>query len=214
MRRITLGVLVMSAALAGGCAGSGTVYYGGGGTLTATTVAPDLVYVSPGVQVVADYDDSVFYADNYYWRYDGGRWYRSSWYTGGWVYATPPHAVLRIERPYAYRRYRPAGYVARRPYYRDTRPAYRDTRPVYRDTRPVVRDHRAVRPSPIHRAPAHAPAARDHRAVRSSPVYRAPAPAPAARDHRTSRPAPRAQPAPSSRSRDHRDRRANVRDHR
>jgi hypothetical protein len=214
MRRIILALLVMSAALAGGCAGSGTVYYGGGGTLTATTVAPDLVYVSPGVQVVADHDYPVFYADSYYWRYDGGRWYRSSWYTGGWIYATPPHAVLRIERPYAYRHYRPSGYVSRRAY-RDTRPVYRDTRPVYRDTRPVARDHRAARPAPVYRAPAPAPAARDHRATRPAPAYRAPAPAPApaARDHRTSRPAPRAQPAESSRTRDHRER-ATVRDHR
>ena len=78
MRRIILGVLVMSAALAGGCTASGTAYYGGGGTLTATTVAPDLVYVSPGVQVVADYDYPVFYADNFYWRFDSGRWYRSA----------------------------------------------------------------------------------------------------------------------------------------
>jgi hypothetical protein len=205
MRRIILVALVMSAALAGGCAGSGTVYYAGGGTLTATTVAPDLVYVSPGVQVVADYDYPVFYSDNYYWRYDDGRWWRSSWYTGGWVYATPPHAVLRIERPYAYRHYRPSGYVSRRAY-RDTRPAYRDTRPVYRDTRPVYRDTR--------------PAVRDHRSSRPAPVYRAPAPAPVVRDHRSSRPAPRATPAPASRSRDHResresrDRSKNVRDHR
>ena len=116
MRRIILGVLVMSAALAGGCTASGTAYYGGGGTLTATTVAPDLVYVSPGVQVVADYDYPVFYADNYYWRFDNGHWYRSSWYTGGWAYATPPYTVARIDRPYAYRHYRPSGYVSRREY--------------------------------------------------------------------------------------------------
>jgi hypothetical protein len=212
MRRITLAVLVTSAALAAGCMGEGTVYYGGGGTLTATTVAPDLVYVSPGVQVVADYDDSIFYADNFYWRYDSGRWYRSSWYTGGWVYATPPHAVLSIERPYAYRRYRPSGYVSRRGYsdYRDHRaPVYRDTRPVYRDAGPAVRDHRTYR----------APEARESR-----PVYRAPAPAsaPATRDHRTERPAPQAQPAPRaqpapSNDRDHREHRASrdrVRDHR
>ncbi len=214
MRRIILGVLVMSAALAGGCAGTGTVYYGGGGTLTATTVAPDLVYVSPGVQVVADYDYPVFYADNFYWRYDSGRWYRSSWYGGGWVYATPPHAVLRIDRPYAYRHYRPSGYVSRRPYVRDhrdyRRPVYRDTRPVYRDTRPAVRDHRAPvyrDTRPVYRESR--PAVRDHRA----PVYREsrPAPAPAVRDHRTSRPAPRSAPA----TRDHRERRqVNVRDHR
>ncbi len=204
MRRIILGVLVMSAALAGGCTGSGTAYYGGGGTLTATTVAPDLVYVSPGVQVVADYDYPVFYADNYYWRFDNGHWYRSSWYTGGWVYATPPYTVARIDRPYAYRHYRPSGYVSRREYRDHRRPVYRDTRPVYRDHRdyraPVYRDSR-----PVYRNSG--PVVRDHRS------YRAPAPAPVVRDHRTER----AAPAPVVR--DHRDRdrdrgSVHVRDHR
>lgn len=178
MRRIILGVLVLSAALAGGCTASGTAYYGGGGTLTATTVAPDLLYVSPGVQVVADYDYPVFYADNFYWRFDNGHWYRSSWYTGGWAYATPPYVVARIDRPYAYRHYRPTGYVSRREY-RDHR------RPVYRDTRPVVRDHRSTYRAPAYRdtRPVYrnsGPVVRDHR------TYRAPAPAPAARDYRGS----------------------------
>lgn len=194
MRRITLCVLVLSAALAGGCTGTGEVYYSGGGTLTATTVAPDLVYVSPGVQVVADYDYPVFYADNYYWRFDNGLWYRSSWYTGGWAYATPPRAVLSIDRPYAYRRYRPAGYVSRGTYVRDHRDYrdYRDSRgPVYRDTRPVYREP--------------APAARDHRY--GGPVYRT-EPAPVVRE------APRAAPpAREHRDRD-RDRGVIIRDHR
>ena len=186
MRRIImLSALVTAISLAGGCVATGSGYYGG--TVTATTVAPDLVYVSPGVQVVADYDYPIFYADNYYWRFDSGRWYRSSWYTGGWAYASPPYVVARIERPHTYRHYRPSGYVSRRGNVRDhrdhrtTRPAYRETRPVYRDTRqvrptpaPAVRDHRTTRPAP-------APAARDHRTTR-------PTPAPATRDHRSSRP--------------------------
>ena len=187
MRRIImLSALVTALSLAGGCvATAGTGYYGG--TVTATTVAPDLVYVSPGVQVVADYDDSIFFADNYYWRYDGGRWYRSSWYTGGWsYYAAPPYAVARIERPYSYRRYRPAGYVSRGGYvrdhrdYRTTRPAYRDSRPVYRETRPVYRDTRQVRPAP-------SPEVRDHRTSRPAPATRSTG---TVRDHRTSRPEP------------------------
>ena len=207
MRRIILGVLVISAALAGGCAGTGTGYYGGGATVTATTVAPDLVYVSPGVQVVADYDYPVFYSDGFYWRYDNGYWYRSSWYTGGWAYATPPLAVLRIDRPYAYRHYRPSGYVSRRPAIRDhrdyRRPVYRDSRPVYRDSRPVYRDSR-----PVYRS---APAVRDQRS-HSAPVYRnAPRPAPAVREHRSSAPA-------RAEARDHRSRSdgagVRVRDHR
>jgi len=76
---------------------------------------PDMAYVSPGVQVIADYDEPIFYTDGFYWRFYGGGWYRSNYYTGGWVYARPPVAVLRIDRPTAYVHYRPAGYVARRP---------------------------------------------------------------------------------------------------
>src|SRR5678815_3573413 len=93
---------------AGGCAGTYTT--------TATVgdpYGPDLVYAAPGVQVIADYNEPIFYSDGYYWRYYGNTWYRSTYYTGGWVYAQPPVAVLRIDRPYAYRYYRPQGWVGR-----------------------------------------------------------------------------------------------------
>jgi hypothetical protein len=93
----------MAAALAAGCAA----------TVTADAYGPDLVTVSPGVQVIADYDEPIFYSDGFYWRYAGGVWYRSTYYTGGWVYARPPVAVMRIDRPYAYTHYRPAGWVGR-----------------------------------------------------------------------------------------------------
>jgi hypothetical protein len=218
MRRIILGFLVMSAGLAGGCVGTGGYYYGVDGTFTAT-VAPDLFYVAPGVQVVADYDYPVFYADNYYWRYDNGLWYRSNWYTGGWAYATPPYAVSRIERPYEYRRYRPSGYVSRRTHAYDHRgypgyyrgypgyyrgygyPGYRSypgyRAPVHHDTRSIYRDTRvhSHRQSPGYHAPSH----------RHSPGYHAPAhrgarpfyrtPAPTTRGYGTSRPPPRSPPA-------------------
>jgi len=71
---------------------------------------PDLVAVSPGVSVIADYDEPIFYNDGFYWRYYGGGWYRSPYYTGGWAYARPPAAILRIDRPYTYRHYRPPGW--------------------------------------------------------------------------------------------------------
>jgi len=90
----------MAALALGGCAAT-----------VATGPAPDLVYVSPGVQVIADYDEPIFYSDGFYWRYYGGTWYRSTYYTGGWVYARPPVAVLRVDRPYAYSHYRPQGWV-------------------------------------------------------------------------------------------------------
>lgn len=128
-----------------GCSGGGTVGYYGSATATVAAPFPDMVYVSPGVQVIADYDEPVFYTDGYYWRYYDSTWYRSHTWTGGWVYASPPRPLLRIDRPHRYVRYRPQGYVARRPArtYRDDR--YRDNRPIYRDQGPVIRDQRDPR---------------------------------------------------------------------
>jgi hypothetical protein len=210
MSRLTLSIIAV-AALATGCVAHGTGTVGYSASYTATT--PDLVYVSPGVQVIADYDEPIFYSDNYYWRHDGGRWYRSSHYNSGWnIYASPPRAVISINNPYRYRRYRPAGYVRRdhraQPAYRDNRapyrqPAQRDNRQPYR-TQPVVRDHR---PQPVYRdnRPARqAPVVRDHR---PQPVVRDNRPAPVVRDHR---PAERHEkreerrPAPRPVIRDHR----------
>ncbi|MCB9594612.1 MAG: hypothetical protein H6719_17900 [Sandaracinaceae bacterium] len=74
-------------------------------TVTAT---PRMAYVQPGVWVVANQPDAVFYANGAYWRYDGGVWYQST-YLGGWAPAplsVVPHAVVRIDRPRRYRGYR------------------------------------------------------------------------------------------------------------
>src|SRR4051794_9192826 len=100
MRSIIPATFLLAAALATGCAA----------TVASDGYGPDLVTVSPGVQVIADYDEPIFYSDGFYWRYYGGGWYRSSYYTGGWVYARPPMAVMRIDRPCAYSHYRPSGW--------------------------------------------------------------------------------------------------------
>jgi hypothetical protein len=116
MRRLAF--LFVTATAMAGCAGTYE---------TSGTVDPDLVDVSPGVQVVADYDEPVFFTNGGYYRYYGGRWYNSRYYNRGWVtVSTPPSQITRIERPYAYRHYRPNGYVARRD----------------RGRGPVIRDHR------------------------------------------------------------------------
>ena len=152
-------------------------------TVTVDTYQPDLVDVGGGVQVIADYDEPVFYTDNYYWRFYGGTWYRSNVYNGGWtVYSDVPYSVRRIDRPTAYVRYRPSGYVPR---------ARRE---------PYVRDHRSYeRPAPVYNRPAPAPVVRDHRSGGSAP---APAPAPVTRDHRDNRRDDRRDSAPVVR--DHR----------
>jgi len=136
MRAILL-ALVLGAA---GCAGE--VGYTATVTSPAYAYGPDLVYVAPGVQVIADWNEPIFYTDGLYWRWDGYRWYRSTYYTGGWVYGTPPYGVVRLGRPYAYAHYRPAGWVPR----------------DQRSRGPIVRDHRTP-PStvpaipPTHRNP-------------------------------------------------------------
>ena len=159
MRLFIFGLLLTAA-----CAGSGSAtvgYHASGGAVYGSSYHPDLVYVSPGVQVVADYHEPVFYTDGYYWRYYNGIWYRSHVYTGGWSYASPPRTLLRIERPHAYVRYRPHGYVSRRPVYRDDRrPVYRDNRPVYRDNRQP--DYRYRQEQPQHPATRPAPSPTDY----------------------------------------------------
>jgi len=73
----------------------------------------DLVEVSPGVEVIADYDEPIFFADDFYWVNRGGIWYRSTWYRGGWERAgeVPGH-ISGIAHPEGYVHYRPAGFVA------------------------------------------------------------------------------------------------------
>ena len=67
---------------------------------------PTMVSISPGVQVIEDYDEPVFYSSNAYWRYDGGVWYQSHTYTGGWERVTAaPAAIVSIQQPSMYVHY-------------------------------------------------------------------------------------------------------------
>lgn len=202
MRGLILTAVFGAAALTGCYVsdGAGPAYSGGAyATVSADGYAatPDLVTVQPGVQVVADYDEPVFFVDGFYWRFYDGYWYRSNNYYAGWYfYERPPVAVLRIDRPYAYTHYRPSGYVAR-------------SNVRYRRPEVITRDHRTYQAAPAYRP---AP----------GPTYRAaPAPAPVVtRDHRTvapaPAPAPAARPAPAAPApRDHRTPPArDARDHR
>jgi hypothetical protein len=73
-------------------------------------VAPPLVVVSPGVQVVEDYDEEVFFTSGYYWvRRDGG-WYRARRPRAAFVYVQPrvvPRAIVHLP-PGQYVRYKKA----------------------------------------------------------------------------------------------------------
>jgi hypothetical protein len=139
--------LLFAGVLGTGCYASTTGYVAGPTVgVTATTVAPDLVYVSPGVQVIADYDEPVFYSGGYYWRETGGVWYRSSYHTHGWIYAAPPSAVVSIGNRHSYRHYRPAGW-------RSSREAYRpnNNRAYRQNYNPRPSHNPAYRPAPAQR---------------------------------------------------------------
>jgi hypothetical protein len=105
--KFVIAALIFSTAA---CAGTAEVTYRA--PLPSST---SMVQIDSGVYAVADQDDPVFYADNFYWRYDSGVWYRSRYHTGGWAIARPPAAVARIDRPRSYVHYRPANWVAHRP---------------------------------------------------------------------------------------------------
>lgn len=166
LRTMILAALLSSAA----CVATGTVSGGGG-----YYAQPDLVEIEPGVQVIVDYDEPIFYSDNYYWRNNGGVWYRSSYYNRGWVSAQPPTYVARIESPGRYRHYRPAGY---QPGVRDHR--RNDGYNNNNNNRPAVRDHRNDNYNP----PPQGPTVRDHRSDSPPPQ------GPTVRDHRSDSPPP------------------------
>ncbi len=60
---------------------------------------PPLVVVSPGVRVVEDYDDEVYFVDNWYWVRRENFWYRTRDHRGGWVAVQPgfvPGSIVRL----------------------------------------------------------------------------------------------------------------------
>jgi hypothetical protein len=69
---------------------------------------PVLVEVSPGVQVVPEYDQEVFFVDGWYWHRAGRRWYHTRDHRGGWVVAQGREVPRGLRRmpPGRYRHYR------------------------------------------------------------------------------------------------------------
>lgn len=101
---------LLALATATGC------YARGSTRVSAGYASPELVYVSPGVQVVADYDVPVFYSQGFYWRYNSGVWLRSRLYNRGFVRVrTVPVVVRQIRHPNRYVRVRARGHVRQRP---------------------------------------------------------------------------------------------------
>jgi opacity protein-like surface antigen len=59
-------------------------------------VLPQLVVVTPGVQVVPDVDEEVFFVDGYYWARQPRGWYRSNSHRGGWVLVPARRVPVRV----------------------------------------------------------------------------------------------------------------------
>jgi hypothetical protein len=76
-----------------------------------TFVAPPrLAVLQPGVQVVEDAEDEVFFVDNGYWTRHGNHWYRSPDHRGHWVLADRrvPPSIARYQ-PGQYRHWKQGG---------------------------------------------------------------------------------------------------------
>ena len=72
---------------------------------------PTLAVIQPGVQVVVDHDEEVFYADHHYWAHRGGEWYRARHHSHAFAYVERdrvPAALLSFELGH-YRHYHPGG---------------------------------------------------------------------------------------------------------
>ncbi len=68
-------------------------------------VLPPLVEIQPGVQVVQDFDQEVFFTGGYYWVQRDGNWYRARDHQGTWSYVRRNNlpASLAQQEPGRYR---------------------------------------------------------------------------------------------------------------
>ena len=97
-------------------------------TIALPTVLPRLVVVEPGVQVVEDLDEEVFFVDGWYWARRGDLWYRARDHRRAWVYVEPRQVPPGLQRipPGHYRRFRKAEWKAMKAEERARRRAVRE----------------------------------------------------------------------------------------
>ncbi|HKC61568.1 MAG TPA: hypothetical protein VKB92_15890 [Myxococcales bacterium] len=75
-------------------------------TMGLPAVLPPMVVVQPGVRVVSELDEEVYFVDGWYWVRRGPHWYRTHDHRGQWVWVAParvPVALVRMP-PGQYRR--------------------------------------------------------------------------------------------------------------
>lgn len=93
--------------------GLGACFTGGRGTfsLELPVVLPALFVIEPGVSVVGDLEDEVFYSDGYYWARQEDTWYRTRDHRRGWTHVERERVpTVIVSAPHGrYRRYHPAG---------------------------------------------------------------------------------------------------------
>jgi hypothetical protein len=68
-------------------------------TMGLPVVLPPMVVVQPGVRVVTDLDDEIYFVNGWYWVRRGPHWYRTHDHRGRWVWVEPrrvPVALVRI----------------------------------------------------------------------------------------------------------------------
>lgn len=102
--RVSAYGFVVASTLAG-CASHGEVEYAGG----VQVASPELVEVSPGVMVIADANEPIFYSRGEYWLYRDGYWFQSNTYNRGFArvdFTAVPNEVRVIDRPQLYVHYR------------------------------------------------------------------------------------------------------------
>lgn len=72
-------------------------------------VAPPLVVVQPGLQVVENHGEEVFFVDGWYWCRRGDRWYRARGTRAAFMYVEPrrvPYRLAYLPPPGHYRHWR------------------------------------------------------------------------------------------------------------
>ncbi len=86
--------------------------------LNLPAVLPPLVVVQPGVQVVQDYDEEIFFTGGFYWVRRDGYWYRAVDPRARWYYVSPAAVPVVIARmpPGQYRRWHGRGWRAQGPW--------------------------------------------------------------------------------------------------
>jgi hypothetical protein len=71
-------------------------------------VNPPLVVVQPGIQVVENWDEEVFFTGGFYWVHRDAYWYRAPSPGATWVYVEPRHVPPGLVKipPGHYKHYR------------------------------------------------------------------------------------------------------------